>query len=325
MNDMPDPVTPAFTHVQDSPAPMTSQPPRTAGRGRTIAALLGVALLAGMLGGAWLMKSYGPNSPDPVLAASDSAPVAPTGPTTLDPLVQVAPPVGTPTDPAAAMPDQSAYESGRIAALEQRMAEINIQARAAGGTASRAEGVLVAFAARRAIERGQTLGYIESELRQRFGTAMPRAVSTIIDASNHPTNADKLRERLEILEPSLMTQGRQDGGLWANFRSELNSLFVVRPEKTVAVDPAQRMLRAKRALDIGRVDRAISEVEKLPGADDAAEWLGTARRFNEAQRALDLIESAAIQDPANLRDFGTETPAPPSAATRAQPAPTSAR
>ena len=35
----------------------------------------------------------------------------------------------------------------------------------------------------------------------------------------------------------------------------------------------------------------------MPGAEVAGEWLMDARRYHEARRALDLIETAAILEP----------------------------
>lgn len=309
------------------------------GKGRTTAAVLGVTLLAGMVGGAWLMKSYGPRGVVEVpMAGSDAAGSDAAGSDAgtnsgaaqggNEPFPYAAPGSSGATGDGTAgnaaggtiapSPETvSAFESGRIAALEQKVDRINVASGDAGANASRAEGLLVAFAARRAVERGQSLGYIESELRQRFGSAMPRAVATIIEASSLHVTADKLRERLEVLEPALMSADGATPGFW----STLSNLFVVRPENAPSVDPTQRMARAKRALDIGRVDRAIVEVEQLPGAKRADAWLVLARRFNEAQKALDLIESAAIQDPRNLQDYGAPNPLAPAATPPAAPAP----
>ena len=44
-------------------------------------------------------------------------------------------------------------------------------------------------------------------------------------------------------------------------------------------------------------DKAIAEVQAMPGAAAAGEWLIEARRYHEARRALDLIETAAILEP----------------------------
>ena len=53
----------------------------------------------------------------------------------------------------------------RVAALEQRIGQVDTQSRAAVGNADRAEGLLVAFAARRALDRGVALGFLEALLR----------------------------------------------------------------------------------------------------------------------------------------------------------------
>ena len=52
----------------------------------------------------------------------------------------------------------------------------------------------------------------------------------------------------------------------------------------------------------GQVDAAITEVERLPGANVAADWLTSARRYDASQKALDLIETSALLEPAKLKD-----------------------
>ena len=53
-------------------------------------------------------------------------------------------------------------------------------ARQAVGSAGRTDALVVAFATRRAIDRGVPLGYLETLLVDRFGPRHPRAVATII-------------------------------------------------------------------------------------------------------------------------------------------------
>lgn len=277
----------------EEPSPQVGSyvPPHNSSNRRVTLAMLGAVLLAGLVGGAWLMKSYGPR---PVVAESSAAPDEGAN-IVVDPAF-AAGNLGSEAPTGVAPGAEITYNRERIVELERRLSTIDVQAQAAGGNVSRAEGLLVAFAARRAIERGLALGYIENELYQRFGSTMPRAVQTIVDASKRPTTSDKLSEQLDNLSPQLLISG-EDEGFWANARREVGQLFVVRSENSNYIAPDQRLARARRALDIGRVDRAIAEVEKLPGAEKAQAWLVTARRFNEAQRALDLIEYAAIQGP----------------------------
>ena len=47
------------------------------------------------------------------------------------------------------------------ARAEQRLSRIDLQATAASGNAARAEGLLIAFAARRMIDKGEPLGFLE--------------------------------------------------------------------------------------------------------------------------------------------------------------------
>ncbi|HEY0626141.1 MAG TPA: hypothetical protein VGD10_05350 [Allosphingosinicella sp.] len=184
----------------------------------------------------------------------------------------------------------------RVAQLEQRIAQIDVQSRAAVGNADRAEGLLVAFAARRALDRGVSLGYIEALLRQRFGANQRQAVATIITASRQPVTLEDLQEGLIDSGPSLTGVGRNQGW-WTAFRAELADLVTVRREGTPSTMPAERLRRATRRLEAGQVDVALAEVLRMPGRDNAPEWIADARRYVAARRALDTIETAALLEP----------------------------
>lgn len=188
----------------------------------------------------------------------------------------------------------------RLAAAEQRIARLDLQAQAAGGNAARAEGLLIAFATRRALERGAELGYLGDQLRLRFGDAQPNSVQTVLDFARNPVTRDVLVARLDGLQPSLQRgSGRPS---LSRLSEELSSLFVIRRETTPSPQPERRFERARMFLETGRVDKAIAEVQMLPGSDSAASWIAEARRYERAQRALDLIETAAVQEPRRLRD-----------------------
>ena len=188
----------------------------------------------------------------------------------------------------------------RLAAAEQRIARLDLQAQAAVGNAARAEGLLIAFATRRAIERGAELGYLGDQLRLRFGDAQPNSVQTVIDFARDPVTLDVLLARLDGLGDQLVTSDDQPS--IERLRRELSSLFVIRRETTPSPQPTRRLARARTFLETGRVDRAIAEVEQMPGAQNAASWLADARRYERAQRALDLIETTAVREPRRLRD-----------------------
>lgn len=188
----------------------------------------------------------------------------------------------------------------RLAAAEQRLARLDLQAQAAAGNAARAEGLLIAFATRRAIERGAELGYLADQLRLRFGDNWPNAVRTIITFSREPITIDTLRARLEGLAPEL----RESEGIrsWADFKREVSQLFVVRRESTPSPQPERRLERARRFLETGQVTAAVGEVQNLPGAENAEAWIADAQRYAAAMEALETIETAAVLDPGRLRD-----------------------
>ncbi len=184
----------------------------------------------------------------------------------------------------------------RVAELEQRIAQIDSQSRAAVGNADRAEGLLVAFAARRALDRGVALGFLEALLRQRFGTTQPQAVGTVISAARQPVTLQELQDGLQQVAPQLVGAGPQQSW-WDALKAELGNVITVRREGSPSTEPAERLRRATRRLEAGQVDVALAEVLRLPGRDHAREWISNSRRYVAARRALDTIETAALLEP----------------------------
>ena len=237
---------------------------------------------------------------EPVAAPADEDPVSLASPTA-DPSPT---PSATASQAARDAVERVAEQQGgldtRLAAAEQRLARLDLQAQAAAGNTARAEGLLIAFATRRALEKGAELGYLADQLRLRFGDAMPNAVDTIIRTSRDPITLDQLIARLEGLSPRLAQPNDQRG--WARFGEELSQLFVIRRESAPSPQPERRLERARLFLESGRTQSAIAEVRNLPGADEAEGWIRDAERYAAAQRALDLIETAAVLEPRRLRD-----------------------
>lgn len=182
----------------------------------------------------------------------------------------------------------------RLAAAEQRLRELAIQTQRASENAAQLESLLIAFAVRRLIERGDELGLLADQLRLRFGDDRPNAVSTVINFSRRdtPLRIDLLLARLEGLAPEL-TQS-ESGFSWGRFTSELSSLFVVRRQSTPSPQSDQRITRARRALEQGRIENAIQEIKGLPGAPAAQEWIADAEEYARVMDALDNIELAAV-------------------------------
>ncbi len=192
---------------------------------------------------------------------------------------------------------------GRVVQLEERLNRITVEAQAASGNAARAEGLLVAFAARRALDSGAPLGYIEGQLRLRFGQAQPRAVAAIINAARNPITLVDLRAGLNQIADEV-TKSPATADWWTALEHEARQLVSIRKESTPSPRPEIAMDRALRYIDAGRVNAALAEVEHMPGRAAADRWIQAARRYMEARRALDLIETAAILEPRQLR--GTE-------------------
>ena len=188
----------------------------------------------------------------------------------------------------------------QVSALEQRLAQLNLQAAAFGGNSVRAEGLLVALAVRRAIERGTGLGYLEQQLRTRFGAARPDAVNTLVAAGKMPVTLDTLAAQLDALGPALLGQPTNEGG-WDRFTRELGSLFVIRREAGQVKQPALRLDQARLLLRSGKIAEAMAEVARMPGSLAAKDWQAAAQRYADAQAALDQIEQAALTEPERLK------------------------
>ena len=243
--------------------------------GALIAFALGLAAMYAAM--PWIERWRTPAAPAPVApvtVSSNAAAVA--SPATLDAL------------------------SGRVAMLDMQLRQIEGRAtgidaasRTAGGYATRAEALMIAFAARRALDRGLGLGYLEPELRERFGTSEPRAVATIVQAARQPTTREDLRLALDTIAPRL-TVGSVDDGILRTVGRELSNLIVLRHVTAPSPRPADRLLRARRMVDAGNIEAGLAEVARLPGVSAAASWTEAARRYIDAQRALDTLELAAI-------------------------------
>ena len=213
--------------------------------------------------------------------------------------VTTALPAPPPADPAL---------DERVAAIESRIDAIDARSAEASGDADRAEGLLVAFAARRALDRGQPLGYIEGLLRERFGGTDAAAVAQIIAVSQRPVTLAQLQDGLTALHPTLVTHSA-DESAWQGFKHEFATLFVVRKVDQPSTIPADRLARADHALEQGQVDAAAAEVARMPGASRANDWLAQARRYVVARNALDRIETAALLTPARKPPVPLAAPA----------------
>lgn len=249
---------------------------------RTLLVLL-IAFLAGLAFMAWLLKNWDEGARLLGLRDVRAVPVA------VAQTLPLAAPLPAPPPPGDV--------AGRLRYLEARLAQVEGTTRAAAGSAGRADRLLVAFAARRALDRGVSLGYVEGMLRQRFAAVEPAAVATVIQASRQPVTLGQLQTELATLEADL-EKPPPETGMLDRLRTELGSLVTVRKAGTPSTVPVERFGRARANLDTGQVDVALAEVLRMPGSARAGAWIADARRYVAARRALDAIETSALLAPA---------------------------
>ena len=162
--------------------------------------------------------------------------------------------------------------------------------------AARADGLLLTYAVRRAVDKGAPLGALAEQLRLRFGATQPQSVAAVLSAGQAPVTIDALKTELRGLAPVLLT-GNRDDSTWATVKRELSELFVLRKENGPSLAPNERLIRAEALVDAGKLDLAVTEVAALPGASIAQSWMVRAKRLSDARKALDRLEQVAILQP----------------------------
>ena len=240
--------------------------------------LLSLALiLAGAAGAAWALARY--DTAARFLGISPKPDVA-----------QIAPPLALTPDAA---PQEVGADAQEIASIENRLARVETAAERVEGSAGRADALLVAFAARRAIDRGVALGYLEPLLLDRFGQTHARSVATIVTGSHSPVRLSDLVSQYRELGPTLRSAAPEESS-WTQFKRELGSVIQIRRSDRPSTQPDARYARALGALQDGEVDVALAETMRLPGAGNAQAWVRQARQYVAVHRALDEIESGAL-------------------------------
>lgn len=198
----------------------------------------------------------------------------------------------------------------QIGELQARVQRVESESEEAQGSAGRADALLIAFSARRAIERGLRLGYLEPLLVDRFGKQHPEAVARIVTTARSPVRLSDLIARYQDLKEDL-TGAAPGEGLLTGIRRGFSSLISIRRSDRPSTQPQARYQRALSHLMAGEVDAALAETMRLPGAARTGDWIGDARRYVATHRALDEIESAAL--------VGTPRPQPARALQQGQP------
>ncbi len=230
------------------PARVTARPKRPLW---SLLALPILAFVAGVAAMGWLLARSGTAAaflgvaPPPPPAAEAPPPAVAVE---REPLVEPQP-EGPPGERLVIDPETTR----RVNRLEERLALLDLQSRAAVGNADRAEGLLVAFAARRAIDRGVALGYIETLLRQRFAATEPQAVATVLTVARQPVTVQSLQKSFQEVAPHL-SGGGQGQSWWAGAQDR-DGRPRHHPPREHALDPARRAAPPRRPEPRGRPGR----------------------------------------------------------------------
>jgi len=262
---------------------MTNAPSRRLGLAGWLLLIL-VVLLAGAAAAVWGLKRWNDAARFFGVAAAPAQAAGLPVATRSQGLVQLA---GQQASP------QVAGGPAREAVLEARVARLENATQQVAGSADRADALLVSFAARRAVDRGVPLGYLEPLLAGRFGATNRQAVATVITGARNPVRLDQLAVDFDVLGPALRGRG-PDVGFWEATKRELGSLVAIRRSDRPSVKPSATFDRARARLQSGQVDQALAEAMRLPGIARAEPWVDRARRYVAVHRALDELESAAL-------------------------------
>ena len=195
----------------------------------------------------------------------------------------------------------------RVDSLDNRLAQIDSQAQQVSGNADRTEAMLIAFAARRAIDSGSTLGYIKDQLQARFISSNGDDVKVIIEAGDNPVRLSALQNQLEN-NAEFLLKTNDDKSTWDIIKKEISELIVIRSTNSQPLQAEQRLAQIKTALSNRDVKSAITEMEQMPGAANAQEWITYARRYIKVQEALDAIEKTAILLPNGAAPLNPRAP-----------------
>lgn len=264
--------------------PLTLEPARGLSPLAQTSAIGAAAFVAGiavMAGWAWWHAAPPPKPPPAQTAVTQ-------------PQAVLAPALPPATD-VATLSAREAMLAGRLDQLELRLRSVDSGARTAASYATQAERLAIAFAARRAIERGLPLGPLAQQLHTRFGEAHADAVGTVIQSANPPVTLEDLRLGLDGLGPRLTVA--PNASLWSRVAGLFGDLIVLRQSGSESPRPADRLRHARRMLDEGQVETALAEVARLPGASLADSWESAAKRYIGARTALREIEAAAMETP----------------------------
>ncbi len=186
--------------------------------------------------------------------------------------------------------------AAKVEALEKRVAQIDSQDGTAVAFSPPQGGVATALRARRALDSGASLSFIQTQLTQRFGDRYPQAVDALQQLASEPVTLDELRDDLARRGDAIIGRGGE-AGLWSRIQLELGELFMLRERGESPTSPAHILQRAGEDISKGDLKGAIEKIASLPKNDASGAWLESARRYQNAKDALDRIERGALSQP----------------------------
>lgn len=180
---------------------------------------------------------------------------------------------------------------------------------------TRTEAMLVAIAARRAIDTGLPLGDLNPRLDAAFGATQPQALVRIRAVEKEGLTPARLAAEFDSIAP-MLAEGND--ATWDKMRREARNLFTLRRSNTAPAPRDAQLQRIRDLLLSGNAASAIALVTAMPGAAQAQDWLVRARRYSDAQAALDTLEKYALAMPMiapQAAPLAPPTPPAPEAAT----------
>ena len=166
--------------------------------------------------------------------------------------------------------------------------------------------MLVAFAARRAIDRGVALGYLEPLLVQRFGRTAPgrhRDDRHRVARSGSPRQPDRGISGAGPNAPRAAGRKKAGGTVsGASWDRSCRSIAPIRLRRSRRPVTTGRWPGSKPARSMRRWRKRCA----CPESANADQWITRARRYIAAHRALDEIESAALLGGAGDCDFARQ-------------------
>ncbi|MCC6479431.1 hypothetical protein [Sphingorhabdus sp.] len=180
---------------------------------------------------------------------------------------------------------------------------------------ARTEAMLVAMAARRSLGAGAPLGPLAPRLDAMFGASQPQALVRIRASAKEGLTPASLAAEFDAVAPRLANDNAMS---WERAQREARTLFVLRRSEGAALSRDAQLQRIRDLILTGNIDSAIRLVSAMPGAANADGWLVKARRYRDAQLALDTLEQAALAMPMAAQ-VAPPVPAPMAPAPAPQP------